>query len=159
MRCQTVQPLLLDFSSGQLDSRAAGVVAAHLEECASCRLIQQRELEVAAFLRGAAPVAAPADAWSAVERQLHRGRGQRLRWRVGQRSLIWGGGMVAAAGLALGLLGFSRPAPGPTIEPDVLRSLSPSVAAGLSPDRVPDPLIAVQHRLDRLLEGVSEFGS
>jgi hypothetical protein len=159
MRCRTVQPQLLDFSSGRLDPAAARGVAAHLAECAGCRRLQQRELDVASLLGSLPQREPPAAAWATVEAALRRHTSSGSRRRVQRRYLARIGGLAAAAALASGLMISPRPSMEPRSESDVLQALSPSGAAGLGSDRDTDPLLAVQSRVDWFLEGVAEHGS
>lgn len=159
MRCRTVQPQLLDFSSGRLDPVSAGGIAAHLSVCEVCRGVQQRELDMAALL-GRLPQAEPAlDAWATVQVALHREAASSSQRRVRPRYLVAAGGLAAAAVLVVRLMIPAGPTVDPAFESEVLHALSPSAAAGLGSDRGTDPLIAVQSRVDWFLEGVAEHGS
>lgn len=159
MNCRTVQPQLLDFSGGRLESALSRAVAAHLKGCAECRGVLERELRTAALL-GAMPRASLADhAWNSVALRLHHAAPVPRRSSGVLPRLAWAGGLTVVAALVFAHVSpMSRPSLPPP-EPESLRGLSPAAAAGLGPERTGDPLVAAQRRMDLLLDGIAERGS
>lgn len=158
MRCRRVQLQLLDFSLGRLEEAAASATAAHLERCPDCRRVLRREQRVAAMLGTMPSIRPREDAWPAVEAEL-RTAVRPPRPRVaGWRPFLWAGSLAAAAAIAAGLVAPVRPSSVP-VEPEMLRTLAPAVAAGLGQERPTDPLMEVQGKLDRLMRHVADQGT
>jgi hypothetical protein len=116
-------------------------------------------------LGGTPRVEPPAGAWAFIEAALRREAAPirpRPTWGL---PVVGAGGVVAAAALVFGLLApIHRPwrslrSLSPPLEPDMLRALTPTTAAGLVLERSTDPLVEVQNRLDRLLDRVADEGS
>jgi hypothetical protein len=158
MKCRRVQLQLLDFSFGRLEAAAAAAVAAHLERCADCRRVLKREQRTASMLGGLSRAEPRTDAWPAIEAALRADRAPRRRPWAGWQPVVWVGGLAAAAALVVQLSAPLHPAPSPN-EPDMMRALSPSVAAGLPQERSTDPLVKVQSKLDRLMDHMADEGS
>lgn len=72
--------------------------------------------------------------------------------------MFWAGSLVAAAALVLGLVSPAGRAPSLPLEPEALRALAPTTAAGLGPERSSDPLAALQRNVDRLLDRMADEG-
>jgi anti-sigma factor RsiW len=154
MRCQRVQPHLLDFSTGRLEAGTAGAVEAHLERCADCRQVLRREQRMATLLGAMTRVAPRMDAWSSVEAAVRSARIQR-RWNR-WHPIVWAGGLAAAAALTISLIMPAFQTAVTPTEPDPLRAFAPSVAAGLTTDRTNDPLVVLQKKLDRALDQLAD---
>jgi hypothetical protein len=158
MKCRRVQLQLHDFSFGRLDGALASRIAAHLERCADCGRVLRREQRTAAMLGGMQPVASDAGAWTVIEAALRRETASASR-RIGwPRPAVWAGGLAATAALVFVLVSPLHHAP-PAVEPDMLRALAPTAAAGLGLERPTDPLVMTQRKLDRLLDRVADEGS
>ncbi|MBI2842166.1 MAG: zf-HC2 domain-containing protein [Armatimonadetes bacterium] len=101
MKCNQVQPNLLDYNLGLLSSREAGAVRAHLAGCAACQAVLEDDVRLARGL-AAVPKAEPRrDVWPLIEQQIapqpwHAGLLDSIRGTYARR--------LAAAAAALAVL-------------------------------------------------------
>jgi predicted anti-sigma-YlaC factor YlaD len=158
MKCRRIQPQLLDFNYGRLELDAAEVVTAHLRRCADCRRVLERERRTALMLSGFATVVPRTDPWPAVAAALRGAHSPTSARYLARWRLVWAGGLAAAI-LVAGLIAPTFRSSIPPLETEALGALAPAASAGLAQERSPDPLLAVQDRVDQLLDRLAEKGS
>jgi hypothetical protein len=133
--------------------------------CDGCRRLLERERRTAEILGSLARVQPRSDGWTALEAALRPAlapaRCCRL-WSPLWRTTAWAGTAVATAALAAVMLAPSLVGPpvgsrhGSLADMVGPYSLAPATAAGISQERRADPLLAMQDRMDVLLDAVAE---
>jgi anti-sigma factor RsiW len=98
MTCQEVRELLEEYRRGELSADVAGLVAAHLADCAQCRALAEEGAAMAALVATLPRPPAPASLTRAVRRMAGAGRGGAVRAWVGRP---WVAAAVAAAVVAI----------------------------------------------------------
>jgi anti-sigma factor RsiW len=113
MRCEHIQPNLLDYGRGRLSGPEFEEVREHLRHCAECVALLKEELEFAARLSAAPEVQPTSDVWALV----------RARTRPRAFSLIaWISGLlptatrrIVAASMAVAVIGIGLYAVNPML--------------------------------------------
>jgi anti-sigma factor RsiW len=100
--CKTLQPLLVDYSDGELAAAQAAAVAAHLAECATCRVEVRLLADSLSFAR---------EVWQGeiLPLPMAEGRGTRgeRSERHSRRKAILAAGIALCASILLAAVGFS----------------------------------------------------
>jgi len=154
MRCVGISEQLSAYLDGELDAAATRLVAAHLQECARCRIELARLREVVTLVTELPEEEPPADLVLRLRAGPQRvARRPAIRWGLALRPLplAWGVGAVALVLVAWGAIAWFRPAGRNPVVATLRMPTAPSPSDRVgSPDRE-IPVVRIREAAPRIV--------